>query len=260
MVILKNKRTTSSKVETTRNLGVSENGGTPKSSILIGFSIINHPFWGTPIFGTPTRNLVDFGWFRFNTHRATGQTFVTSHELPGCTDSGSSETWDSAKQQVVVNRFKRRWKRHQTLKSTVNSPNFLASFYREELYTLSESFFLASFSLKHFVLTWNIGGIYIHENFTFITFFSVSFGCFFFFGFSTRVSWNKDRPQWLVGKDWIATLAERNRSLGRGRLCVFTMHGPWGWEVWKYHLFTAWDFFQQNLSHLFFFVNNFKGI
>ena len=26
-------------------------GGTPKSSILIGFSIINHPFWGTPIFG-----------------------------------------------------------------------------------------------------------------------------------------------------------------------------------------------------------------
>ena len=28
-----------------------ENSGTPKSSILIGFSIINHPFWGTPIFG-----------------------------------------------------------------------------------------------------------------------------------------------------------------------------------------------------------------
>ena len=26
-------------------------GKTPKSSILIGFSIINHPFWGTPIFG-----------------------------------------------------------------------------------------------------------------------------------------------------------------------------------------------------------------
>ena len=23
----------------------------PKSSILIGFSIINHPFWGTPMFG-----------------------------------------------------------------------------------------------------------------------------------------------------------------------------------------------------------------
>ncbi len=34
------------------DLGVSKNrGGPPKSSILIGFSIINHPFWGTPIFG-----------------------------------------------------------------------------------------------------------------------------------------------------------------------------------------------------------------
>ena len=32
-------------------LDVSENSCTPKSSILIGFSIINHPFWGTPIFG-----------------------------------------------------------------------------------------------------------------------------------------------------------------------------------------------------------------
>ena len=33
------------------NMGVSKNRGTPKSSILIGFSFINHPFWGTPIFG-----------------------------------------------------------------------------------------------------------------------------------------------------------------------------------------------------------------
>jgi len=32
-------------------MDVSENSGTPKSSILIGFSIINHPFWGNPIFG-----------------------------------------------------------------------------------------------------------------------------------------------------------------------------------------------------------------
>ena len=34
-----------------KDIDVSENSGTPKSSILIGFSIINHPFWGTPIFG-----------------------------------------------------------------------------------------------------------------------------------------------------------------------------------------------------------------
>ena len=33
------------------DVDVSENSGTPKSSILIGFSIKNHPFWGTPIFG-----------------------------------------------------------------------------------------------------------------------------------------------------------------------------------------------------------------
>ena len=33
------------------HMDVSENSGTPKSSILIGFSLINHPFWGTPIFG-----------------------------------------------------------------------------------------------------------------------------------------------------------------------------------------------------------------
>ena len=32
-------------------MGVSKNNGTPKSSILIGFSIINHPFLGTATFG-----------------------------------------------------------------------------------------------------------------------------------------------------------------------------------------------------------------
>ena len=34
-----------------QNVDVSKNSGIPKSSILIGFSIINHLFWGTPIFG-----------------------------------------------------------------------------------------------------------------------------------------------------------------------------------------------------------------
>ena len=33
------------------HIDVSQNSGTPKSSILKGFSIINHPFWGTTIFG-----------------------------------------------------------------------------------------------------------------------------------------------------------------------------------------------------------------
>ena len=37
---------------------VSENSGIPKSSIQIGFSIINHPFWGTStsIFGNTHTN------------------------------------------------------------------------------------------------------------------------------------------------------------------------------------------------------------
>ena len=47
--------TTKDQVGTTNgdvhHMGVSKNKGTPKSSILIGFSIINHPFWGTIIFG-----------------------------------------------------------------------------------------------------------------------------------------------------------------------------------------------------------------
>ena len=42
------------------NMGVSKNNGTPKSSILIEVSIINHPFWGTPIFGN-THIVVLFG-------------------------------------------------------------------------------------------------------------------------------------------------------------------------------------------------------
>ena len=40
-----------SRVTTITKIGVSKNKGTPKSSILIGFSFINHPFWGTPILG-----------------------------------------------------------------------------------------------------------------------------------------------------------------------------------------------------------------
>ena len=32
-------------------MDVSKNRGIPKSSILIGCSLINHPFWGTTIFG-----------------------------------------------------------------------------------------------------------------------------------------------------------------------------------------------------------------
>ena len=48
-------------------MDVSENGGTPQSSILIGFSIINHPFWDTPIFG--------------NTHMVNGSYLLKYREI-----------------------------------------------------------------------------------------------------------------------------------------------------------------------------------
>ena len=41
------------RVSQNTDTGVSENGCTPKSSILIVFSIINHPFWGSIILGNP---------------------------------------------------------------------------------------------------------------------------------------------------------------------------------------------------------------
>ena len=48
------------------DMGVAENRGTPKSFILIGFSIMNHPFWGIPIFGNTHMFLVPYflenGW------------------------------------------------------------------------------------------------------------------------------------------------------------------------------------------------------
>ena len=46
-------------------MGVSENRGTPKSSILIEVSIINHPFWGIPIFGNTQICLECSEWFVF---------------------------------------------------------------------------------------------------------------------------------------------------------------------------------------------------
>ena len=77
-------------------VGVSRNRGTPKSSIFIGFSIINHPFWGTTIFGnTHVWLIIRGGKFPFSRfpeipgdtsrsstiHREILQTFVVSSIL-----------------------------------------------------------------------------------------------------------------------------------------------------------------------------------
>ena len=52
-------------------MGVSKNSGTPKSSISIGFSIINHPFWGTTILGNT----------HIYTYIISSQSIATSHEF-----------------------------------------------------------------------------------------------------------------------------------------------------------------------------------
>ena len=56
-----NKRALQNPQKIMRYMDVSENSGTPKSSILTGFSTINHPFWGTPIFGST--HIVSFIFF-----------------------------------------------------------------------------------------------------------------------------------------------------------------------------------------------------
>ena len=41
-------------------------GGTPTSSILIGFSIVNHPFWGITIFGNTHMQMIKYLWIILN--------------------------------------------------------------------------------------------------------------------------------------------------------------------------------------------------
>ena len=68
-------------IESGLDTGVSENSGTPESSILIGFSIINHPIWGTPIFGnTHTAHTcilacVEILWTYFNVFKPLPRVF-----------------------------------------------------------------------------------------------------------------------------------------------------------------------------------------
>ena len=50
---MENKNPCSKYSNSNNHMEVSINGGTPKSSILMGFSLINQPFWGTPFMETP---------------------------------------------------------------------------------------------------------------------------------------------------------------------------------------------------------------
>ena len=70
-------------------MGVSKNNGTPKSSILTGFSIINHPFWDTPIFG--------------NTHIATSFIHLCFQKSPaGASNSRDGGSFRAVRELVDV--------------------------------------------------------------------------------------------------------------------------------------------------------------
>ena len=56
-------------------IGVSKNNGIPKSSILIGVSIINHPFWGIPIFGKTQMYLLTV---QFSLHVTLPESYCTT--------------------------------------------------------------------------------------------------------------------------------------------------------------------------------------
>ena len=90
-------------------MDVSKNSGASKSSILIGFSIINHPFWGpTPIFGnthihidTTTNASPKFG--------ACGSSTVTTAGSMKCSTSCATKTAQRRRkipffEQVLVSR------------------------------------------------------------------------------------------------------------------------------------------------------------
>ena len=80
-----------STMETQVHMGVSRNRGTPKSWILIGFSIINHPFWGTPIFGNT--HIVSYR------HSQLHLLIDIRHLLPALEVDGRSLRWESELQK-----------------------------------------------------------------------------------------------------------------------------------------------------------------
>ena len=94
-------------------MGVSENDGTPKSSILIGCSIINHPFWGTSILETPiydsaNEHLVG-GW---ELHQGLLSTRIGPARLEswGFGSAGRRKTWPNSNHQPRTQRIRFFWR------------------------------------------------------------------------------------------------------------------------------------------------------
>ena len=62
-------------------MDVSKNSGTRKSSILIGFSLVNHPCWDAPILGNTHRVFFGAVFFRGNKAATLRIGFIAS--VPG---------------------------------------------------------------------------------------------------------------------------------------------------------------------------------
>ena len=97
-------------------MGVSKNRGTPKSSILIGFSLINHPFLGTPILEThiysksfPKQHLIHFQVLevdeRFTSPRAVSGGWL--HQAANDDSSTQREKFGSKDVQFLAVYFER---------------------------------------------------------------------------------------------------------------------------------------------------------
>ena len=80
-------------------MGVSKNNGTPLIIHLIGFSIIKHPFWGTPIFGNIHIEMKIISWKskdpQFN-ERFLLALFPSYHFVNDVSSFGPCEVWQAA--------------------------------------------------------------------------------------------------------------------------------------------------------------------
>ena len=69
-------------------MGISKNRGTPKSSILIGCSTINHPFSGTPIFGKHPYNDFNHSMPQSTPFEFTSDSTLTKVRVPRANSQG----------------------------------------------------------------------------------------------------------------------------------------------------------------------------
>ena len=75
------------------NMDVSENSGTPKSSILIGCSIINHIFWGTPVFGS-THMIYSNIWYAYDIQSFLMKLLLSSGDSVSGVGGSAGVSWE----------------------------------------------------------------------------------------------------------------------------------------------------------------------